>query len=84
MHQAIFVNQAAGLSLPSDAVQVEIDRLGVAVSAVRPVMIVVGLVVVQDPPQMGLVPDEGAVQEFAAQCADEAFAGRVGSRRNYA
>jgi hypothetical protein len=28
--------------------------------AVRPVLIVVGLVVTQDPPQMGLIPDEGA------------------------
>jgi hypothetical protein len=33
---------------------------------VRPVLIVVDLVGVQDPPQMGLVPDEGAVQELAA------------------
>jgi hypothetical protein len=29
--------------------------------AVRPVLIVVGLVRAQDPPQMGLVPDQGAV-----------------------
>jgi hypothetical protein len=34
--------------------------------AVRPVLIVVDLVPVQDPPQMGLVPDEGAVQELAS------------------
>ena len=27
-HQAIFADQATGLSLSSDAVQVEIDRLG--------------------------------------------------------
>ncbi len=31
----------------------------------RPVLIVVGLVLAQDLPQMGLVPDEGAVQELA-------------------
>jgi hypothetical protein len=28
------------------------------------VLIVVGLVLAQNPPQMGLVPDEGAVQEL--------------------
>ena len=32
----------------------------------RPVLIVVGLVLAQDLSQMGLVPDEGAIQEFAA------------------
>ncbi|HWN01137.1 MAG TPA: hypothetical protein VNO54_29145, partial [Streptosporangiaceae bacterium] len=35
-----------------------------------PMLIVVRLVVVQDPPQMGLVPDEGAVQEFASASVD--------------
>jgi hypothetical protein len=40
---------------------------------VRPVLIVVGLVAAQDPPQMGRVPDEGAVQELAAASADPAF-----------
>jgi hypothetical protein len=34
--------------------------------AVRPVLIVVDLVIAQDPPQVGLVPDEGAVEEFTA------------------
>jgi hypothetical protein len=33
---------------------------------VRPVAAVVGLILAQDLPQMGLVPDEGAVQELAA------------------
>ena len=36
----------------------------------RPVLIVVGCVITQDPPQMALIPDEGAVQEFAAASAD--------------
>jgi hypothetical protein len=45
------------------------------------VLIVVGFVLVQDPPQMVLVPDEGAVQEFAAAAADPPFGDRVGSRR---
>jgi hypothetical protein len=34
--------------------------------AVRPVLIVVGLVLAQDLSQVSLVPDEGAVQELAA------------------
>src|SRR5436190_16228814 len=37
----------------------------------------VGLVLAQDPPQMGLVPDEGAVQEFAAASPDPSFGDRV-------
>jgi hypothetical protein len=71
--QPIFVDQATGASVFPDAVLVEIGRLvwrfqrrGCVQGAVRPVLIVVGLVIAQDPPQVGLVPDEGAVQEFAA------------------
>jgi hypothetical protein len=41
----------------------------------------VDLVLVQDPPQLGLVPDEGAVQELAAAPADPAFDDRVHARR---
>jgi hypothetical protein len=48
---------------------------------VRPVLIVVDLVRVQDPPQMVLVPGECAVQELAAASADPAFDGRVHARR---
>ncbi len=33
-------------------------------------LVVVGLVIAQDPPQMVLVPDEGAVQELAAASPD--------------
>ena len=47
----------------------------------RPVLIVVGCVITQDPPQMALIPDEGAVQEFAAASADPAFGDRVHARR---
>ena len=39
-------------------------------------LIVVGLVIAQDPPQMGLVPDEGAVEELAAPSPDPAFGDR--------
>src|SRR6266516_552245 len=39
----------------------------------RPVLIVVGLVVAQDSPQMVLIPDEGAVQELASASPDPAF-----------
>jgi hypothetical protein len=45
--------------------------------AVRPVLIVVSFVLAQDPPQMGLVPDEGAVQELAAASPDPPFGDRV-------
>jgi hypothetical protein len=48
---------------------------------VRPVLIVVGLVVAQDPSQMGVVPDEGAVREFASASADPVFGDRVHAGR---
>jgi hypothetical protein len=41
----------------------------------------VGLVLALDPPQVGLVPDEGAVQELASASADPAFGYRVHPRR---
>ena len=44
-------------------------------------LIVVGLVLAQDPPQMGLVPAEGMVQEFTSASADPAFGDRVHARR---
>ena len=44
-------------------------------------LIVVGLVLAQDLPQMGLVPDEGAVHELAAASADPAFGDRVHAGR---
>ncbi len=39
------------------------------------------LVLAQDPPQMALVPDEGAVQELAAASPDPAFGDRVHAGR---
>src|ERR1019366_1195678 len=45
--------------------------------AVRPVLVMVGLVVAQDPPQMVQVPDGGAVQELAAASPDPALGDRV-------
>ena len=69
------------MSLPSDAVPVEIDRFGqgferrgLVQGTVRPVLIMVDLVRAQDPPQMDLVPDKGAVQELAQASADPALA----------
>jgi hypothetical protein len=50
---------------------------------VRPVLIVVGFVLAQDPAQVGLVLDEGAVQEFAAASSDPAFGDRVARIVNY-
>ena len=72
----------------SYAVLVEGDRLrqwfqrgGCVQGAVRPVLIVVGLVLAQDPPQMILVPDESTVQELTAAFPDPAFSNRVHARR---
>ena len=82
--RAIFVDRAADGSVSPDAVLVEIDRLGqrfqrrcTVQGAVRPMLIVVDLVLAQDPPQMGLVPDEGVIQELAAASPDPAFGDRV-------
>ena len=38
-----------------------------------PVLMVVDLVLAQNPPQMSLVPDEGTVQQFATTSPDPAF-----------
>jgi hypothetical protein len=45
------------------------------------VPIVVGLVVVQDSPKMGLIPDECPVQKLASASADPAFGNRVHAGR---
>jgi hypothetical protein len=86
--QAVLVDQASGVALPSNAVPGEIDRFGQRFQRrscvqrpVRPVLIVVNLVRAQDPPQMSLVPHEGAVQELAPASADPAFHDRVHTRR---
>jgi hypothetical protein len=44
---------------------------------VRPVLIVMGLVLAQDLPQMVQVPDQGAVEKLAAASPDPAFGDRV-------
>jgi hypothetical protein len=48
---------------------------------VRPVLIMVGLVLAQDLPQMVLIPDEGAVEKLASASADPAFGYCVGPHR---
>ncbi len=55
------------------------DALGDAL--VRPGCVVVGLVFGQDGAQMCLAENQHAVQELAAQGADEPFADRVGLHR---
>jgi hypothetical protein len=50
---------------------------------VRPVLIVVGLVLAQDLPQMVLVPDEGAVRELTAASSDPAFGYCVHAGRSH-
>src|ERR1035441_8240003 len=86
--QAIFADQATDASVSSDAVLTEIDRFGQRLQrrgavqgAVRPMLVVVDLVVAQDPPQMVLVPDQGAVQELAAASPDPAFGDPVHAGR---
>jgi len=86
--QAVFVDHAADLGLFPDAVLLKIDRFGQRFQRrsrvqrpVRPVLIVVGLVLAQDSPQVGLVSDECAVQELAAASADPAFGDGVGPHR---
>jgi hypothetical protein len=44
---------------------------------VGPVLIVVDLVLAQDPPEMALIPDQGAVQKFAPASPNPAFGYRV-------
>jgi hypothetical protein len=68
----------------SDAVLLKIDWFGrrfqrrrPVQETVRPVLVVVGLVIAQDLPQMALVPDKSAVQELAPSSSDPAFGGRV-------
>jgi transposase len=65
--QAVFVDHAADAKVSSDTVLLKIDRFGERFQrrsgierSVRPVLIVMGLVLAQDPPQMVLIPDEGA------------------------
>src|ERR1019366_550316 len=57
------------------------QRRGAVQGAVRPALIVVDLVVAQDPPQMALIPDKGSVQQLAAASPDPAFGDRVHARR---
>ena len=47
----------------------------------RPVLIMVGLVLAQDLPQMVLIPDEGAVEKLAPAPAHPAFGYRVAPHR---
>jgi hypothetical protein len=86
--QAVFVDHAADARVSSDTVLLKIDRFGERFQRgsgvqrpVRPVLIVMGLVLAQDPPQMGLVPDEGAVEKLAPAPPDPAFGYRVHARR---
>src|SRR5437762_2356027 len=58
-----------------------LQRRGAAQRAVRPVLIVVNLVLAQDPPQMSLAPDEGSVQQPATASPNPAFGDRVHTGR---
>src|ERR1019366_7306994 len=78
-------------SVSSDAVLVAIDRFGQLLQrrgavqrAVRPVLVMVDLVLAQDPPQMVLVPGQGAVQKLATASPDPALGDRVHPGRPHA
>ena len=47
----------------------------------RPVLIMMGLVLAQDPPQVVLIPDEGAVEKLASASPDPAFGDGIHARR---
>ena len=86
--QAVFVDHAADARVSSDTVLLKIDRFGERFQRrsglqrpVRPVLIVMGLVLAQDPPQMVLIPDEGAVEKLAPASPDPAFGDRVAPHR---
>ena len=86
--QAVFVDHATDTGLFSDSVLLKIDRFGERFQRrsrvqrpVGPVLIVMGLVLTQDPPQMVLIPDEGPVEELAPASADPAFGYCVHARR---
>ena len=55
----------------------QFQRRGGVQGAVRPVLVMVGFVLAQDPAQVGLVPDEGSVQDLAPASAYPAFGYRV-------
>jgi hypothetical protein len=89
---AVFVDQAAQYRFSVNSLGIEVgcgDPGNFVVTAGNPLgdalvrlgRVVVGLVLDQDGAQMRLAEDQHAVEELAAQGADEAFAGRVGRRR---
>jgi hypothetical protein len=86
--QAIFVDHAASASLSSHAVLPKIDRFGqrfqrrgAVQGAVRPVLIMVGLVLGQHPAQVVLIDDQRPIEQLTSQGADDPFADRVGLHR---
>ena len=86
--QAIFVDQATDARPSSNAVLTEIDRprerfqrRGAVQGAMRPMLVMVAVVLAQDPPQMSLVPDEGSVQQLAPASSNPAFGDRVHTGR---
>ena len=75
--KAVFVDHAADARVLSDTMLLKIDRFGSRFQRgsgvqrpVGPVLIVMGLVLAQDPPQMVLIPDEGAIEKLAPASAD--------------
>jgi hypothetical protein len=86
--QLVFVDLAADVSPSPDTVLVELDRRGywfqrrrAVQGTMRPVLVVVGLVLAQDLPQVDLIPDESAVKELTPASPDPAFGDRVHAGR---
>ena len=88
-HQAILVNHASGAVAPLDLEVVQVGDAvgqraqwrGLPEGSVRPVGVVEVLVLAQDDHQVPPVPDQGAVEQFAAAAADPAFDDRVAPHR---
>jgi len=79
----VFVEESSGAVASLDAEALEVDhvvrqrseRRGLAKSAVRPMLVVEGLVIVEQPTQVWNVPDQCAVGQLRAQRAEQAFRG---------
>src|SRR5664279_732207 len=83
--EGVFADDAADPGAAMDAKGVEVSdrcreglqRRGLAEGAVRPVLVVMGLVLTKDLQQVDLVPDQRLVEQFTSAAADPALHDRV-------
>ena len=78
---SVFVDDAARAA--GSSARQRLERGGPGQAHVRPVAVVVELVSAQNLEEMFVVPDQGAVQEFAADGSDPTFHDRVHARGPY-